>query len=254
VRWRTCAVIACASIAAAGCGPPARATRDLTLGAAQVVERVVGRGEMIRSVKGDGVVTIESPEQSGSTSFEMTLRKPDSLLVSLSGPFGIRFGVLSFSRDRFVFYNYQDNYAFVGASDGSTLHEMFSLRMTFDEVLRAFTGEFYASRGDSLESFTVGDGTYILVYRSGGDRREYRVDGQEYFVRSYRVLNESGRAVLTAIASEPDEAGSMVIPRLLRVIFPEERRSITVAYSGMEINVPVSCSFTLPKSADIFYR
>jgi outer membrane lipoprotein-sorting protein len=246
--------MAVAALAAAGCAAPERATRELTLGPAQVVDRVEGRGEMIRSVKGDGVVTIESPEQSGSTSFELNLRKPDSLMVSLSGPFGIRFGVLSFSRDRFVFYNYQDNYAFVGKSDGSTLHEMFNLRMKFDEVLRAFTGEFFTSRGDSLESFRAGDGGYIFVYRSGDLKREYRVDGQEYFVTSYRVLDAAGRPTLTAIASEPDETGPMVIPRLLRVIFPGERRSITVAYSGMEINVPVSCSFTLPKSADIFYR
>ncbi len=243
-----------AAVAAAGCASPERATRELTLGPAQVVERIERRGGMINSVRGDGVLTIESPEQSGSSSFELNLRKPDSLMVSLTGPFGIRFGVLSFSRDRFVFYNYQDNYAYVGRSDGSTLHDMFNLRMKFDEVLRAFTGEFFTPAGDSLESFRTGDGGYILVYRSGAVTREYRVDGEEYFVTSYRVLDASGRPTLTAIASEPDETGPMVIPRLLRVIFPGERRSITVAYSGMEINVPVSCSFNLPKSADIFYR
>jgi len=226
----------------------------MTLGAAQVVGRVEGRSEMIRSAKGEGVVTIESPEESGSSSFEMALRKPDSILVSLSGPFGIRFGALSFTRDRFLFYNYQENYAIVGKSDGSTLHAMFNLRMKFDEVMRAFTGEFFASQGDSLETFTAGSEEYILVYRSGAERKEYRVDGGDYFVRSYRVLDPDGHPTLTAIASDPDQTGPMVIPRLLRVIFPDERRSITVAYSDMEVNLPVSCSFTVPESADIFYR
>jgi len=253
VKWIPGAFIASALLAA-GCAAPAHATRELTLGPAQVVERVEGRSDRIRAVKGDGVLTIESPEQSGSSSFDIRLKKPDSMLVSLSGPFGIRLGVLSFSRDRFVFYNYQDNYAFVGKSDGSTLHDMFNLRMKFDEVLRAFTGEFFVSGDDSLDSFTTGGGAYILTYRSGETKREYRVDGADYFVRSYRVLDAGGRPTLTAMASEPDETDSMVIPRLLRVIFPAERRSITVAYSGIEINVPVSCSFTLPKSADIFYR
>ncbi len=253
MRWLPFAIIA-SLLLAAGCAAPVRATKELTLGPAQVVERVEGRSEMIHTVKGEGVVTIESPEQSGSSSFEMTLKKPDSLLVGLSGPFGIRFGALAFSRDRFVFYNYQDNYAFVGKSDGSTLHDMFNLRMKFDEVLRAFTGEFFVSGMDSLESFSTGDGGYILTYRSGELKREYRVDGDEYYVKSYRVLDNSGRSTLTAIASEPDETNSLVIPRLFRVVFPVERRSITVAYSDMEINAPVSCSFTVPKSADIFYR
>jgi len=81
VKWIPGAFIASALLAA-GCAAPAHATRELTLGPAQVVERVEGRSDRIRAVKGDGVLTIESPEQSGSSSFDIRLKKPDSMLVS----------------------------------------------------------------------------------------------------------------------------------------------------------------------------
>lgn len=253
MRWGPALIIA-GALCLAGCGQTARAKKELTLSPETVGALVRERSEAIRTVKGEGVITIESPEQSGSSSFVLNLRKPDSVLVDLSGPFGIRFGTLLFSRDRFVFHNYQDNYAFVGTSDGTTLHSMFNLQMTFDEVMRAFTGEFLPPGAGAPDSFSTDGESYVLTYRSGASRTEYRVDGQDYFVRSYRVIGADGRATLTAMASEPEESGGAVTPRLLRVVFPVERKSISVAYSELEVNRAVSCAFSIPKSADIYQR
>jgi hypothetical protein len=253
VRWLPAAVIA-GSILLAGCATSLRTTRELALTPDSVMEMVRRRIDAVGTLRGEGVVTIESPEESGSSSFTLNLKKPDSLLVNLSGPFGIRFGTLQFTRDRFVFYNYQDNYAFVGKSDGSALHSMFNIRMTFDQVMRSFTGEFFEPRAGAPDSFATDGESYVFTYRSDGGKSEYRVDGRDYFVRSYRVIDSSGRPTLTAIASEPEEDDGVVTPRLLRVVFPEERRSISVAYSELEINAQAACSFTVPKSADIFNR
>jgi outer membrane lipoprotein-sorting protein len=253
VRWIPAAFIA-GSVLIAGCATSLRAKRELTLAPDRVMEMVRQRVDAVGTLRGEGVVTIESPEESGSSSFTLNLKKPDSILVNLSGPFGIRFGTLQFTRERFVFYNYQDNYAFVGKSDGSTLHSMFNLRMTFDEVMRAFTGEFFAPGALAPDSFSTDGESYVFSYRSGGGRTEYRVDGQDWFVRSYRIIDSAGRPTLTATASEPEESDGVVAPRLLRVVFPAERRSISVAYSEIEINRDAACSFTVPKSADIFNR
>ena len=248
------AALIAGALVAPGCATSLRAKRELTLAPERVMEMVRQRIDAVGTLRGEGVVTIESPEESGSSSFTLNLKKPDSILVNLSGPFGIRFGTLQFTRAQFVFYNYQDNYAFVGKSDGSTLHSMFNLRMTFDQVMRAFTGEFFAPGAAAPDSFSTDGESYVFSYRNGAEREEYRIDGQDYFVRSYRVIDPEGRATLTATAAEPEEDDGLVTPRLLRVVFPRERRSISVAYSEVEVNREASCSFTVPKSADIFQR
>jgi outer membrane lipoprotein-sorting protein len=253
VRWLPAAIIS-SVLLSAGCATSLRAKRDLTLDPGRVMELVRQRLDAVSTLRGEGVVTIESPEESGSSSFVLNLKKPDSILVNLSGPFGIRFGTLQFTRERFVFYNYQDNYAFVGRSDGSTLHSMFNLRMTFDQVMRAFTGEFFAPGAAPPDTFSVDGESYVFTWRSAEGRTESRVDGQDWFVRSYRTIDSAGRPTLTATATEPEEDDGVVTPRLLRVVFPVERRSISVAYSEVEINREASCSFTIPKSADIFHR
>ena len=221
----------------------------------EVLRRVRERNAGVRTLRGNGSITVESPEGGQNGSFEASLRKPDSMLVEFRGPFGIHFATLSLSREQFLFYNRMENKAIVGKPDGSVLQSMFKLKMQFDEILNAFTGEFPpAGAADSLERFTVHDDQYVIAYKSDGGAKEYRVDGDAFVVTSYRVLDADSSAIMYSSASELEPADERVMPRLLRVVFPKERRSVTIAYDDIEINGPVGCSFTLPKQAEVISR
>jgi hypothetical protein len=234
-----------------GCAPSRTVTHELPLGIGEVLGKVQERNQKIRTIAGSGTVTIESPEASHSGGFDVWLKKPDSLKVELKGPFGLHIGTLLLSRQRFIFYNRTNNTAVLGKPDGETLKSLFRLRMQFDEVVHAFTGEFPApGPGDTLERFGTEGGLYMMRYRTATGAREYRVDGDTFIVASYRVLDRSGKPVLVALASEPEEQ----MPRMLRVVFPVERRSITVAYDDLQLNTPVVCSFSVPEQAEVIER
>jgi outer membrane lipoprotein-sorting protein len=238
-----------------GCGPSNKIIREGPLPVGEVLRRVRERNEKVRSLKGNGTITIESPEGSNSGFFNARLKKPDSLLVEFKGPFGIHVGTLMLSRGQFVFFNKMENRAVVGTPDGRTLQSMFALRMNFDEVLNAFTGEFpEAGSGDSLAAFSSDNGRYALRYTSGEGAKEYAIDGEAFVVRGYTVADTSGAPTLTAVADRVDDSPPAPVPKFLRVIFPRERRSITIAYSGIELNEPVDCSLTLPDHVEIINR
>ena len=159
------------------------------------------------------------------------------------------------SREQFLFYNWMENTVLVGKPDGKTLGSLFRLKMHFDEVLNAFTGEFSSIvRNDSMEHFSVENDLYVIKYRTREGMKEYRIDGDTFVVISFRVLDAEGKALLTALASRLEDEGNIAVPKLLRVIFPQERRSITIAYDDLQINEPVQCSFTIPKQAEVIYR
>ncbi len=128
-------IVLSAVLITAGCAPSAKVYKERTLAAAEVMRRVNERGQSISSLRGNGSITIETPEGSSSGSFDLSLKKPDSLLVELHGPFGIHVGTLLLSRERFLFYNNMDNTALVGKPDGRTLNSMFRLRM---ELMKFF--------------------------------------------------------------------------------------------------------------------
>lgn len=249
------AVLLASAVLCAGCAGPARVVHAPNLRSSEVLARVAERNGRIGTLRGDGSITIESPERSNNGGFDLNLRKPDSVRVEFSGPLGIRVGTLMLAREEFVFYNSLDNKAVIGAPDGATLGAMFNLTMKFDEILHAFTGEFGAVlAADSLERFSMEEGTYLLVYRAAGRTKEYRVDGETFVVTSYRLLDASGKSELTAIASDIELDGETAMPHLIRVIFPLERRSITIAYDGVKVNEPVDCAFSLPERAVVYRR
>lgn len=245
----------CVMIAISGCGPTTTLVRERPLAANEVLKRVQNHDENIRTVKGAGTVTIESPESSGSGSFTTNVRKPDSLKVQLSGPFGIRIGTLVLTREEVLYYDWRENTATIGTSDAQTLQSMIRIKLRFDEILRAFTGEFLSiTSRDTLSAFSVEEGLYVLRYRSEEGTKEFRVDGDTFIVTSYRLLDNDGSASLVAFASRFDEISNITVPTLLRVILPKERRSLTIAYNDLHLNNEVQCSFTVPQQADIIRR
>jgi outer membrane lipoprotein-sorting protein len=236
-----------------GCAPPAALVKERTLNAGEVMERVRERNARISTLKGNGSITIESPEGSMSGSFDVSLKKPDSMLVELSGPFGIHVGTLMLSRHRFLFYNRLENRAVAGVPDGRTLGAMFRLRMEFDEILRAFSGEFAPPDGP-IASSSVQDNLYVVNYQAGAETKEFRVDGDDYFVASYRLLDSAGRPTVTALASDAEQRDGIAMPAFLRVIFPKERRAVTIAYDAVRFNEPVSCALALPRQVEVLDR
>jgi len=238
-----------------GCAPSAKVVRERTLSAADVMSRVYARGSAVSSLQGNGSITIESPDGSASGSFDLSLKKPDSLLVDLHGPFGFHVGTLMLSRNRFLFYNRMENTALIGRPDGQTLNSLFRLHMEFDEILRSFTGEFAAPRAtDSLEGESVENDSYVIRFRTERGTREYHIDGDEFVVESYRLLDSAGKPTVTGIASNTEEIDGVEMPKLVRVIFPKERRAVTIAYDDLALNTPVVCSFTVPKQAEVIDR
>ncbi|HZY10469.1 MAG TPA: DUF4292 domain-containing protein, partial [Bacteroidota bacterium] len=111
-----------------------------------------------------------------------------------------------------------------------------------------------SSDRDSLERFYVENDLYVLRYRTNDGMKEYRIDGETFIITSYRILDLDGKAMLIAMASRFEESEILTMPMLIRVVFPAERRSVTIAYDELRVNEPVQCSFTLPKQAEVIYR
>jgi outer membrane lipoprotein-sorting protein len=237
------------------CAPSRRVTTERSLSVNQVFSRVKDRNEKIRTLKGEGTITIESSETSRRGSFTVGLRKPDSLLMEFRGPFGIHAATLMLSREKFLFYNWMENTADVGKPDGKTLNSILQLKMQFDQILNAFAGEIAEINSqDTLVKFSVENNLYVVRYRSAEWKKEYWIDGDTFIVIDCRVMNQQGETVLAAHTSETEELESIYMPKFLRVVFPKERQSITIAYDDLSINKPVSCLFLVPKQAEIIYR
>ena len=115
VTWLQCAALAVA-ILLSSCSPKHAEilldTRAIT--PRGLLDRVRAQEEKLQSIVGKGSVSFESNELAGSASFELSLRKPDSLLVLLEGPFGVDLGTIFLSREKYVMFNSMETRVITG--------------------------------------------------------------------------------------------------------------------------------------------
>jgi outer membrane lipoprotein-sorting protein len=234
-----------------GCAGTTPAIRDHPLSAPELLSHVRQRADAIRTMEGDGLITVESPEGSLNTSFELRLKKPDSLRLDLRGPFGLRGGTLLLDRSRFLYYNAMNNTVVTGSPDSGTLRKIVRLPIEFDDALRVFSGDFPPSlTADSLQRITEHDGRALLEYRTPTGSRSYEIDEESFVITGYRVSDLQGNETVTATSSRIRLVDTLRMPKLLRILFPQGRRSLTIAYDDIRINGQTVCFFEPPSRAE----
>lgn len=238
-----------------GCAPAITTKKELNLSLHDVIAKVQSRSNIIQSLKANGHITVESQEGSGNVSFDVYVKKPDSVRMEFQGPFGLHLGTLALSPEQFIFYNPLENRAIIGKPDGKTLQALLRLNMHYQEIVNALTGEFsFTEMVDSLQHFYTKDENYVITYPQGNERREYYIEGELFFISGVLIRDPEGHPIMIANASRPIKTNKVVMPTLVRVVFPKERRSVTIAYDFVEINKSVRCSVTLPNHVEYIYR
>ena len=248
-------VFVLAAAVLAGCSASRKAAIDTNLTLQQIIGKVNERNGKIRTMSAGGSVTVESPSFSASGSFVLNLKKPDSMKIEVRGPLGIKFVTIAISKDNFIFYSWMENRAVTAKPDSGAELSLLGIRLGVDEIFNTFTGNFEVDPGQSGRShFTAGDGFYLLHICTDDGVREYRVTGEIFTVSDYRFINRDGEVAVKAELSRYEETDGCIVPRFLRVIFPKEQKSISVAYDEIEINKDADCRFSLPKNAGVMTR
>ncbi len=207
--------------------------------------------QKLRSIVGKGDLAFESPEATGSAFFELSLKKPDSLLVKLEGPFGIDVGTLFLCRDKFVMYNSMDNVVTTGVPSSAALRSVIPLDITFDQLLNAFSGGFgIPDDSTALRQYSIADGMFFLSFACGEHTCKYWVDPAYLLVTRYQMLDRENQLIMEATASSLTEQDEVCAPRRIIVSFPADNRQISIAYSSLTLNAPhPSFAYAVPASA-----
>jgi outer membrane lipoprotein-sorting protein len=233
------------------CSPrtAAVATDVNTTSAGVIAGRVKQREAGLASIAGRGSVSFESPERAGSAFFDLSLKKPDSLLMTFEGPFGIGAGFLFLSRGKFVMYNGLDNRVISGVPGPAAIRSVIPMDLTFDQIMDAFTGGFVLP--DALPArYTVEEGKYLLVYQIDGRTHSYWIDPEYDLVVRYEVRTPRGDLLLEAESSQMVRREDLCAPRHVTVNFPGEERRLSIHYSSLELNTgDLSFVYAVPAGA-----
>jgi hypothetical protein len=219
------------------------------------LRRLVSQKEAkLRSLEGSGAMSFDTPEMSGDAAFTTRLKRPDSLLVLLEGPFGIDIGTLFLSRERYVVYNSLENRVVTGNPSSGSFRSVIPFELTYDQVLSAFAGIVLLPGGEP-ERYEVRDGRFYLAFPCKASTCEYWIDPDLLMVTRFRTVAADGSVLMEVDCSSPFEEDDAAASRRIRVAFPGEQRRLSIAYSRVTLNEPdLSFDFSIPKNAHTSVR
>jgi outer membrane lipoprotein-sorting protein len=203
----------------------------------QIHERVRTNLERIRTLTGSGTLSVESPEMAGSGSFEIALRKPDSVLLRIEGPFGIEVGSALVTRKEFRFYNSLRNQLIFGATSPANMSRYLRMNVTFDDLLNLFAGSsFLAEDQSAAGDLSIEDDLYVLTYRWPDHTRRYWVDPASLLIAKIQHLDSRGILTTEQRYSNFRTSGDVTFPSDIRFIMNSERRILSVHYGTTTMN------------------
>jgi hypothetical protein len=221
-----------------------------------LIALVKDRQNSLRSVVGKGTVTFESPELAGTAAFELSLKKPDSLLVTFEGPFGIDLGTLFISRERYLMYNSMENKVVTGTPSAAAIRSIIPFDLTLEQVIGAFSGSFpFPPDQQTPQTYSVDDEMFLLAFRCGGGTCKYWVDHGSLIVKRYEIRDDHDVLTMGAELSSFIEDGAADAPKRIRISFPVQGRQLSVNYSAMALNDPhPSFEYSIPSNARTILR
>lgn len=250
LRFCVCVLLAAVGLS---CGPR-RGDVGLAgrpLSASALLGEAARRQREVRTLVGRGNLTFDSPEVAGSAFFRASLKRPDSLLVQIQGPFGMDVGTLFLSRGRFIVYNAIDNVVQSGDPSSSAIRSIIPFDLTAEDLVNVFGGMFPLP-SDTAGARTVevdGDITHLAL-GCGDGRCEYWVDTERLAVTRLRRTGASGGTEVDMEARDFKEFDGFALPRHLRLEFPGVTRTVSVYYTSLSPNGdPPSFEFTVPPGA-----
>jgi outer membrane lipoprotein-sorting protein len=206
----------------------------------------------VQSIQGEGRISIETPEIAQSGAFILTLRKPDSVLITLQGPFGIKVGSALVTRTGFSFYNSLENKLITGSASIENLNRILHVQLSFDDLLNIFAGGGFLD--DDLRSpdeTRTEDGQFVFIYTSHNSSRRYWIEPTSLYIQRIQFLDRSGKLTLEQSFNDFENVDGIEMPYAIRITQPKTQQMLTLKYSDIMVNVEqLQFTFTIPQNAE----
>ncbi len=218
----------------------------------EVQEAVQHQQQYIHSLYGEGKISVETPTIAQTGSFTLFLRKPDSVLVKLQGPFGIKVGFALITRDEFVFYNSFENKLIRGAASEENIERILHIRLRFDDMLNLLGGgTFFGDDRRTPDEARIVEEQWTFIYKHHDVQRTYWIDPTTSLIGKIQQCDTNGKLIFEQRFSNFQSVDGTDIPFNIRITQPREQQMLSVVYSDVSLNA-IDCqfNFSIPSSAE----
>ncbi|MFC2135598.1 DUF4292 domain-containing protein [Bacteroidota bacterium] len=223
------------------CVPSKPVHEEKVLPADRLIRKIEANRRKVKSFRGTGKLMVESPALDASASFEILLKKPDSIKVSIFGPFGIELVQSIVTKNNFKFYDALRNDLYVGSVNSDVLKKIFKVDLSFFDLMDAFTGSVNLTdklRNEPDRYDILKDG-YVLTYIDSTLMREsvYKVMSKDLSIINYRLVEIPNNILFEGRYSNFRDYNSIPIPLTTTIDYYEKNQKVIIEYRNIDVNL-----------------
>ncbi|MBN1300845.1 MAG: DUF4292 domain-containing protein [Melioribacteraceae bacterium] len=236
--------------------PVAKTNEERIIPADRLIKKIEGNRRKIKTFRGTGVINVESSNFSGTANFEVLLKKPDSIKVSIYGPFGIDLAHSIVTKNDFKFYDVMKNRLYQGRSSDNILREIFKVDLSFDDLIDAFSGS--VNLTDKLlrepDEYQAGASLYKLSYNEpgGNNKSVFNVNAENLALESFEKLDSDNRIILESTYKDVKLFDDVPVPYKTDVKYTRLNQRLSLEYRNIEINKDINkLTLRLPNDVNV---
>jgi len=202
----------------------------------------------IHSISGNSRISIETTEYSGSFFADILYNDNDSLLIDVSGPFGIGVGKMFLGKNRFIFLNQFSNQFYSGDTENFKNRNFLQFPLKVHEISNFFTGKELINNMKILD-YNI-DGDLFLVHGKNSDfNYNIWIDNVTGRIKKIEYLNED-KIVLVKEYDKFLKIDDTYFPIHIKLLRPEEKQVVSVYYNKILLNQKINPSDFMIKISD----
>jgi len=193
--------------------------------------------QSITHFNGRATITLDSPEQSGRISSQITIIPDDHTVVDFRTPFGGVVGTLEFTKDMAVFINAKDELQYIGDPKGAGIPGLPQIIRGKQDLQRILLGliNLPVNLDSQLQKEGMDGTLYRLVYQIPEAKVQYWVDPRTKHIIKYEEYNRhSGERTSIDLANFIQIKG-IRFPRSITITQLDQKRLFSVYYHKIEI-------------------
>jgi outer membrane lipoprotein-sorting protein len=222
------------------CVPSKPVYDEEVLPADRLVKKLEANRRKIKTFEGSGIINVESPELEAKATFEVYLKKPDSLKFVIYGPFGIDLAQALVTNSEFYFHDIMKNVVYKGRNDNNILNKIFHIDLSFNELIDAFAGAVNLTDKLRLEpdKFKLSEQEYSLIYVDSltNKQSEYKIKIDNLAITNYKLYKMPNILMFEVIYSNFTTVSKVAIPYLTVVQNKISNQKVTIDYRNIEVN------------------
>ena len=179
-------------------------------------------------------ISVDSEEFSGNFFANVYYIKEDSLVLSVSGPFGVQAGTLFIGKDRFIFYNKMSNKFYNGSVSDFENKNLFQFPLKMRELMNIFVAKENLP-SMKIDNYKIEDGEYYIAAKNGNFTYKIWIDNSTGRITKLSQ-HEFGKTLFVREYGDFMSTSNSYFPRKITMVKPDQKQAVSVYYTHLSIN------------------